>query len=505
KKLIRRVQCRLKLLRNKRTSILKHLRNSIAQLLIHGYVQHAFNRVEELYRDETIVAVYDLLDHFSEFIIKRLRYIRRHKDCPDDINEAISSLIYASAWFGEIPELRTLRKLFSKRYGQKFVLANLELYPGNHVNCQVTKIHCGHIMIKEKLSMISISDEVKQNLIKEIAKECRLHFQPLAIEWRRKSEMLQHQVLKIGEEEALHRDVHIDTAATKQSQAQGSSADDFNNSMLNSEELLSESFSIFMHSDSPNTCSTTSGKEDHIVRVNSTKRLTIIQSRVESEGMFTSSSEFSYSFLEEKIVYIDDVVEIQSPITKDGISQDQRIFIFQSSVLPKKEKLCSMSSRKKGKKTLTKRLRKRAMPLYHQNAIGNECLAYYNSKCHRKRHKKIDLKRSQRLIQCSLEHPCNDCTSNDDDRMVMRKKTFNRKKRRTRRYENEAQRPEEHVIDDYRGSSSSQSQLHSHLSSKSSTSSHVHPKLPDYDELQAKFTALKKAYMQNQNGTWNIK
>ncbi|KAK6919034.1 Vacuolar protein sorting-associated protein Ist1 [Dillenia turbinata] len=423
-------------------------------------------------------------------------------DCPDDINEAISSLIYASAWFGEIPELLKLRMLFGKHYGQKFVLANLELYPGNHVNCQ----------IKEKLSMTSISDEVKQNLIKEIAKDCRLQLQPLAIEWRRRSEMLQNQVSKSSDEEALDRDIHIDYASTKQSQAQGSSADNFKDSMPNGKELLNESFSFSMHSDSPCSRSSTSGKEDHIVRLNSAKRLTIIRSRKESEEMVTSSSsEFSYQFMEEKIVYLDDVMEIQSSVTKDGISQDQRIFIFQSSILPKKEKLCSISTTRKRGKTLTKRLRKRAPPLYCQNAMGIECLAYYNSKCHRKRQKKIDLLRSQRLIQCSLEHPCYDCTSNGDDdhdhddQMGMRKKTFIRQKQRTRRYQNDAQQPEEHVIDDYRRSSSSQSQLHSHSSSKSSTSSHVHPKLPDYDELEAKFTALKKAYMQNKNRTWNIK
>ncbi|GFZ05696.1 Ist1p [Actinidia rufa] len=94
KKLIRHVQCRIKLLKNKRCSIVRQLRDDVAQLLTHGHEQSAFDRVDQLFMDESIVAVYDLLDHFCEFIIIHLSYIRKHKDCPNDINEAVSTLIF---------------------------------------------------------------------------------------------------------------------------------------------------------------------------------------------------------------------------------------------------------------------------------------------------------------------------------------------------------------------------------------------------------------------------
>ncbi|KAA3462558.1 Late embryogenesis abundant protein, LEA-14 [Gossypium australe] len=45
KKLIKRVQCRLKLLKNKRFTIVKQLREDLAQLIKLGYQQTAFNRV----------------------------------------------------------------------------------------------------------------------------------------------------------------------------------------------------------------------------------------------------------------------------------------------------------------------------------------------------------------------------------------------------------------------------------------------------------------------------
>lgn len=45
KKLIKRVQCRLKLLKNKRYTIVKQLREDLAQLIKLGYEESAFNRV----------------------------------------------------------------------------------------------------------------------------------------------------------------------------------------------------------------------------------------------------------------------------------------------------------------------------------------------------------------------------------------------------------------------------------------------------------------------------
>ena len=59
------------------------------------------------------------------------------RDRPNDINEAVSSLIYASARCGDLPELLVIRKLFGERYGQKFALTAVELLPGNLVNREV--------------------------------------------------------------------------------------------------------------------------------------------------------------------------------------------------------------------------------------------------------------------------------------------------------------------------------------------------------------------------------
>lgn len=122
-------------------------------------------QADQLFRDENTLMVYELLDNFCEFIRLNLSYIckRRYdvlcfllinlhmwnscfsksdsmfdRDCGDElIDEAVSSLVFASSRCGDLPELRAIRKLFEERFGQIFVRSAADLLPGNLVNQQV--------------------------------------------------------------------------------------------------------------------------------------------------------------------------------------------------------------------------------------------------------------------------------------------------------------------------------------------------------------------------------
>ena len=72
----------------------------------------------------------------STILIRRLSA----RNCPNDIKEAISTLVFAAEWCGDLPELQTIRKLFKERYGSKFIRELTEPNPGNHVNNQVSKL-----------------------------------------------------------------------------------------------------------------------------------------------------------------------------------------------------------------------------------------------------------------------------------------------------------------------------------------------------------------------------
>ncbi|KAL6550011.1 hypothetical protein OROMI_020499 [Orobanche minor] len=376
KKVIKKLKCRLKLLKNKRCCIVKHLREDVAELLKHGHHQTAFRRVEQLIMDERVVQLYDLLDQFCDFIIFHLPYIRRSRDCPNDINEAVSALIFSSARFGELPELMSIRKLFRERYGQGFVTTALELRPGNLVIDQ----------IKENLYIEKISEDFKYRMLAEIASSS-MQQGPLFLEY--KKELQQDQV---GEQ----------------------------------------------NTETSNEACFRRGNEHNAMESSY------------SSSSKSSSSSSSAEFLEEMMmmIYLDDIEEIVSPASKDGSFQDQRLFVFKSFAtipLNKKEK-----------------------------------------------HKDEMLVRGFPWLTC-LEEEKNDygleCYRPDQD---------DGEGEQTQQYGLRAmtmpiERPKECPTRNYSVVGSISFPYEEQPYIRYSSCRHIHPKLPDYDELASKFKALKIA------------
>ncbi|OVA00543.1 protein of unknown function DUF292 [Macleaya cordata] len=426
KKLIKRVQCRLKLLRNKRYSIIRHLREDIIQLLKNGQEQSAYGRVEQLCKDQSIMAAYDLLDHFCEFIIINLPYIRQNKDCPNDINEAASSLLYASARFGDLPELHKLRKLFGERYGHRFAMAAVELLPGNLVNRQII----------EKLSVKSVPDDVKFKLMKEITRENSLELDPPKTDSRFELQQNQvfHRCLEICDFEWDKKVSDTDIKSINRSTGlQDSNHIDMQGN-TRSEVSLSDSTILVIASkveehgqldplDEPGlvqdriSCQSISG-------LCSTSRSSL-QNKMETVKVATSESSFQLS--ERNIVYLDDVEEVQPSIQEDGNYKDQRLFMFKSTYPPREKNIgdnrtslsdlyhdlynddhaepCGSSGGKtnsrstnKRRKSSRKRLKRRYLYLENQmcqspasvsSSIKDaECALYYNDSWHHRRKNK---------------------------------------------------------------------------------------------------------------------
>ncbi|BBN04957.1 vacuolar protein sorting-associated protein IST1 [Marchantia polymorpha subsp. ruderalis] len=168
KTLLRLAMSRIKLLRNKRDISVKQMRKDIAQLLQTGQEPSARIRVEHIAREQNIMAAYDILELFCELIIVRLPIIEAQKVCPADLKEAISSVIFASPRCADLPELLQIRTLFTTKYGKEFVAAAAELRPECGVNRRII----------EKLSVRAPPGEAKLKLLKEIAAEYKVDWDP---------------------------------------------------------------------------------------------------------------------------------------------------------------------------------------------------------------------------------------------------------------------------------------------------------------------------------------
>lgn len=50
-----------------------------------------------------------------------------YRDCPNELKEAISGLIFASSRCGEFPELQQVRDIFTTRFGKEFTASAIDL------------------------------------------------------------------------------------------------------------------------------------------------------------------------------------------------------------------------------------------------------------------------------------------------------------------------------------------------------------------------------------------
>ncbi|KVH96653.1 protein of unknown function DUF292, eukaryotic, partial [Cynara cardunculus var. scolymus] len=310
-------------------------------------------------------------------------------DCPNDINEAISSLIFASARCGNLPELIQIRKLFSERYGERFETTALELLPGNLVNFQII----------ENLSITNVPNEAKYKLLEEITTSVQ-QTGPLALEFASE----------------VHQQVYLQLQATNRNANQAIPATgnrfDFDHSGVDTDPSMTD----------PDDTD--------------------------------SSSENSTVNVPEEIVYLDDIVEFQSPLNSGKNEIDQRVFVFRSSAKTYEFNDFSIerSEHLRDGTEVTRRSTERPI----SSAIG--CSGYRKRSPFYQNFKRTgDMGSRRDYYPRAMSMPCMRSTKCVDDNGVMRSNSL----------------PVE------------------------PSPPHVHPKLPDYDELAAMFMALKKEHLQN--------
>ncbi|KAJ1379985.1 Vacuolar protein sorting-associated protein Ist1 [Sesbania bispinosa] len=378
KKVIKRARCRLSRLKNKRQAIATQLRKDLADLIQNGHQQTALKRVEQLIQDESLVVAYELLDHFFEFILAKLSYIRRHKDCPTDINEAVSSIVFASARCGDFPELYTIRKLFGQRYGKEFATAAVELFPGNLVN----------IKLKENLSVNSVPDDLKYRVVDEIARDNGL--QPKMKEYEGnqlvESEAQMNDTINAGSKIHPSEVEEIETDATCANLSIIEPSDDFSLS----ESTLNDTFALVSTVQHYPPC-LSSPLQTEVEKVEDFPEPSLFEtSDLQNKGeiiALSSSERLSLvPYAEVMVDYVDDIEGCQFVVSKDGsCGQDQRL-LFDCDESDKDQdesnsEKSSIRSSTKSKRASKKRLRRRSASLESQGIMDIGYMIYYQKPC----------------------------------------------------------------------------------------------------------------------------
>ncbi|KAK6940110.1 Vacuolar protein sorting-associated protein Ist1 [Dillenia turbinata] len=148
------------------------MRRDIAKLLETGQEATARIRVEHIIREEKMMAAQEIIELFCELIAVRLPIIEAQRECPLDLKEAISSVCFAAPRCADLAELLQVQMLFAMKYGKEFVSAATDLMPECGVNRQLIEL----------LSIRAPAADVKLKLLKEIAEEHELDWDPTASE-----------------------------------------------------------------------------------------------------------------------------------------------------------------------------------------------------------------------------------------------------------------------------------------------------------------------------------
>jgi vacuolar protein sorting-associated protein IST1 len=126
---------RIQLTNNKKSAAVKHKKREIATLLGEKKDEKARIKVEHVIREDFLIEAYELLELLCELVFERVKYIASCKECPPDLVEAVSSLIWAATRV-EIAEMEQIKKQLVKKFGSKFA-SDAENNVGNCVNVRL--------------------------------------------------------------------------------------------------------------------------------------------------------------------------------------------------------------------------------------------------------------------------------------------------------------------------------------------------------------------------------
>ena len=108
---------------------MKRQKKDIAALLRDNKEEKARIRTEAIIREDFKLEALDILSLLCELLHERMGLIVSMKQCPPDMVESVSTLIWAAPRV-EVPELQKVAKQFKAKYGKEFFIRACD--PGVH-------------------------------------------------------------------------------------------------------------------------------------------------------------------------------------------------------------------------------------------------------------------------------------------------------------------------------------------------------------------------------------
>jgi len=125
-----------------------------------------FGQVEHVIKDQNMLDVYGRIEGYFNLLIERVHLIEQerlvyscnfvwwknwfsffflkwwvwyscYRECPEELKEAASGLLYAASRCGDFPEIQQIRVILTSRFGKEFAARSIELRNNCGVHPQV--------------------------------------------------------------------------------------------------------------------------------------------------------------------------------------------------------------------------------------------------------------------------------------------------------------------------------------------------------------------------------
>ncbi|KAJ4915522.1 Regulator of Vps4 activity in the MVB pathway protein [Raphanus sativus] len=161
KSLLNLALTRLSILKNQRQVRCSQATSDVTELLKLGQHENAYQRVDQVIKDQNTLDVFFFIHGYFTLLLDRVHLFEHSRDCPDELLEAVSSLLFAASRIGEFPELQEIRNVLVSRFGKDIAARSIELRNDCGVNPKII----------QKLSTRHPPREARMKVLKEIAAE----------------------------------------------------------------------------------------------------------------------------------------------------------------------------------------------------------------------------------------------------------------------------------------------------------------------------------------------
>ncbi|XP_022139637.1 uncharacterized protein LOC111010490 [Momordica charantia] len=137
-------------------------RDDVVRLLQQdGLHNLALSRCEQVIKHQNLLDAYGMIEGYLNLLMDRIYLLVQQRECPDELKEAASGVVYAASRCRDFPELEEIKSVLTSRFGREFSGRAVELRNNSGVN----------ELMMQKLSTRKPNMESKMNLLRAIASE----------------------------------------------------------------------------------------------------------------------------------------------------------------------------------------------------------------------------------------------------------------------------------------------------------------------------------------------